>query len=119
MKVLNKVFDYYDAFILVTGDITLNAGDDAGDLFIDEANNIYIAIPMNNLTEYSYNYSDRSGSLWQFKRDEPPVGNVDLGVVNGNLNSQSFKYKAALVGKTKDSAGGNNFVKNTKIVIPL
>ena len=37
-------------------------------MFIDEANHIYIAMPMYNLTEY---YSDTSGSLWQFKRDEP------------------------------------------------
>ena len=34
-------------------------------------------------------------------------------------NSQSFKYKAALVGKTTSAAGGNSFVKNTKILVPL
>ena len=34
-------------------------------------------------------------------------------------NSQSFKYKAAFVGKTADAAAnGNIFVKNTKIVVP-
>ena len=27
-------------------------------------------MPMYNLTEYSDNYSDTSGSLWSFKRDE-------------------------------------------------
>ena len=27
-------------------------------------------MPMYNLIEYSYNCSDTSGSLWQFKRDE-------------------------------------------------
>ena len=32
---------------------------------------------MYNLIEYSDNYSDTSGSLWQFKRDEIE-GNVDL-----------------------------------------
>ena len=26
-----------------------------------------------NLIEYSDNYSDRSGSLWQFKRDKSPI----------------------------------------------
>ena len=30
-------------------------------------------MPMYNLIEYSDNYSDTSGSLWQFKRDESPV----------------------------------------------
>ena len=30
---------------------------------------------------------------------EAPADNSDLGVLNDSLNSQSFKYKAALVGK--------------------
>ena len=44
---------------------------------------------MYNLIEYSDNYSDTSGSLWQFKRDEVPDNNADLAIDN----SQSFKYK--------------------------
>ena len=39
-----------------------------------------IAMPMYNLIEYSDNYSDTSGSLWQFKRDEIE-GDVDLTVM--------------------------------------
>ena len=36
------------------------------------------------------------------------------------LNSRSFKYKAALVGKTPDAVNNtNSSVKNTKIVVPL
>ena len=35
---------------------------------------------MYNLIEYSNNYSDTSGSLWQFKRDEVPADNADLAV---------------------------------------
>ena len=38
--------------------------------FVDEAKHINIAPPMNNLTEYSDNYSDISGILCSFKRDE-------------------------------------------------
>ena len=53
---------------------------------------IYVAMPMYNLIEYSNDYSDTSGSLWQFKRDEVPTNNVDLTI----NDSQSFKYKAAL-----------------------
>ena len=34
-------------------------------------------------------------------------------------SSQSFKYKATLVGKEVDVDNGNSFVKNTKIVAPL
>ena len=36
---------------------------ETNDVFIDEANNIYIAMHMYILIEYSNNYSDTSGSL--------------------------------------------------------
>ena len=129
----SSLFDYSDAFILVTGNITVAADDNTdvafkncapfstcttkiNDVFVDEANHIYIAMPMYNLIEYSNNYSDTSGILWQFKRDEVPAGNVDLTIDN----SQSFKYKAALVGKTADAVGDtNSSVKDAKIVVPL
>ena len=47
--------------------------------FVDDAQHINIAMPIYNLIEYRDNYSDTSGSLWQFKRDEIK-GNVDLTV---------------------------------------
>ena len=72
-------------------------------------------MPIYNLIEYSDNYSGTSGSLWQFKRDEVPANNADLTIDN----SESFKYKAALVGKTANHNNGNSFVKDTKIVVPL
>ena len=50
------------------------------DVFVDKANHIYIAMPMHNLIEYSDNYSDALGSLWQFKRDEAPANNADLSI---------------------------------------
>ena len=50
---------------------------------------------MSNLIEYGDNYSDISGSLWQFKRGEVPTNNADLSIDN----SKSFKYKSALVRK--------------------
>ena len=34
-------------------------------------------MPMYHLIEYSDNYSDTSGSLWQFKRDEQNMNNED------------------------------------------
>ena len=71
---------------------------------------------MHNLIEYSANYSDTSGSLWQFKKDEVPNNNADLTIDN----SQSFRCKAALVGETKDAVSGtNSSVKDAKIVVPL
>ena len=60
--------------------------------------NINIAMPMYNLTEYSYNYSDTSENLWQFKRDEIE-GDVDL-TVNGNPfpnNSSLFKQTLSII----------------------
>ena len=65
------------------------------------------------MIEYSNNYSDTSGSLWQFKRDEVTDKNADLTI----NNSQSFKYKAALLGKTADAVNNNSFVKDAKIVV--
>ena len=129
----SSLCDYSDALILVTGNITVDADNDTdvafkncapfstctteiNDIFFDKANHIYIAMPMYNLIEYSDNYSDTSGNLWQFKRDEVPAGNVDLTIDN----SQSFKYKAVLVGKTADAvANTNSSIKEAKIVVPL
>ena len=55
-------------------------------------------MPMYNLIEYRDNYSDTSGSLWQFKRDEQPKeNNVDIFNVSTD-NSLSFKYKSNFIG---------------------
>ena len=53
---------------------------------------------MYNLLECSDNYSDISGSLWQFKRDEIEE-NVDLTVNANHIpnNSSSYKYKSSLI----------------------
>ena len=72
-------------------------------------------MPMYNLMENSDHQSDTSGSLWQFKRDEVPAGNVNLTI----NNSQSFKYKAAFLGKTADAVNNTkSSVKEVKIVVP-
>ena len=79
----SSLCDYSDAFILDTGNITVNAANDTDgafkncapfsacktviNVFVDEVYHIYIAIPMYNLIKYSDNYSDISGSTWQFK----------------------------------------------------
>ena len=78
--------------------------------FVDYAENINIAMPMYNLIEYSDNYSDTSGSLWQFKRDEIE-GDVDLTI----NNASSFKYKANLIGNTENNGRKNG----VKIAAPL
>ena len=124
----SSLCDYSDAFIIVTGNITVAANNNTdaafknstcttkiNDVFVDEANHIYIAMPMYNLIEHSDN-SDTSRSLWQFKIDEVPVNSADLTI----HNSQSFKYKAALSGKTADTVNNtNSSLKDAKIVVPL
>ena len=81
------------------------------EFFVDEATHINITMHMYNLIEYSDNYSDTSGTFWQFEGDEI-INNAD--VTNDN-NAFSFKYKANLIGNT-----GNNVRKNgVKIAVPL
>ena len=57
-------------------------------------------MPMYNLIEYNENYSDTSGSLWQFKRDGIE-GDVDLTVDANHIpnNSSSFKNKSSFITK--------------------
>ena len=54
-------------------------------------------MPMYNFIEYSDNYSDTSGRLWDFKRDE--IDN-NANVTNDN-NAPLFKHKASLIGNTE------------------
>ena len=119
----SSLCNYSDAYIRVTRNITA-AGNNA-DIkvaskncapftkcithinveHVDTADNLDIVMPMYNLIEYSDNYSDTSGSLWQFKRDESPVtngGNPENVSVD---NSSSFKYKSSFKGDSAAAAG--------------
>ena len=66
---------------------------------------------MCNLIEYSDNYFDTSGSLWDFKRDEIE----NNATVNNDNNAPSFKYKASIIGNTKNDGTKNR----VKIAVPL
>ena len=68
-------------------------------------------MPMYNLIEYSDNYSDTSGGLYGFKRDE--ISN-NANVTNDD-NSPSFKYKASGIGDTEN----NGTKKGVKIAVLL
>ena len=121
----SNLCDYSDAYILVTGNITVtgtiavpassptdtnpqrkqpldaatpfkDCRTEVNDTFVDYADFINITMPMYNLIEYSDNYSDTPGSSWDFKRDE--LDN-NANVTNDN-NALSFKYKASLTGNT-------------------
>ena len=132
----SNLCDYSDAYILVTGNITATGGDantrvafkncapftkcitHINDEHVDNIDNFDIIMAMYNLIEYSDNYSDTSGSLWQFKRDESPVtnaGNLDNVSVD---NSSYFKYKSSFI-KESSTVGVNRVFKNAKIAVPL
>ena len=85
-------------------------------------------MPMYNFLQYSDNYADSSGSLWQFKRDEQNItnaGNPD----NVTANSSYFKYKSNLLeGLISGNVAANTnpdindphgSFTNAKIVVPL
>ena len=120
----SSLCDYSDAYVLVTGNITAipnnnatqvafknfapfkDCGTEINDTFIDYADFINIAMPIYNLFEYSGNYSDNSGNLWYFKRDEI-VNNANA---TNDDNAPSFKYKASIIGNTEHN-GKKNGVK--------
>ena len=117
--------DYSDAYILVIGniqnkpansvvafknctpfrtcDVTIN------DEHVEKAEDLDIVRPMYNLLEYSDNYQDSRGSLYHFKRDEPPDHNADIA-----NNTSSLVYESKLISGTDD-----NNVNNVKLVVPL
>ena len=70
------------------------------------------------MLEYSDNYADSSGNLWQFKRDEQNM--TDAGnLENVTTNDSSFlKYKSSLLGESAVD-GDNKKFKDVKIVVPL
>ena len=72
---------------------------------IDNAQDLYVVMPMYNLIEYSNNYSKTLGSLWQYYRNRPNIFK----------NSDSIKFKMKIAGKTPPA--GNK--KDVKIAVPL
>ena len=127
----SSLCDYSDAYILVTGNITVTGGNantkvafkncapftecgtEINKTFVNRTEHINIAMPMYNLIEYSDNYSDTSGSLWQFKRDGLNVNDINAALTNDN--APSFKYKARIIG----NIGADGRKNGVKIDVPL
>ena len=121
---------FNDGNIVVKGDITLEGDNDANKrnknlafknnapfinciskingVKIDNAEDLDVVMPMYNLLEYSKNYGKTMGSLWNYYRDEPsnPL----------SANSESFKSKTSIAGKTPED---NDSLTDAKVVIPL
>ena len=125
--------DYAEAYILVDATIRAAAVNsntrlalkncapftkcnlEINDEHVDTAENLDIVMPMYNLIEYSDNYQDSSATLYQYKRDEPPEGDL---IPNLKVDSSSsFKYKVELLG---DPVVANNKARiNVKVAVPL
>ena len=86
-----------------TCDVTIN------DEHVEKAEDLDSVMPMYNLLEYSDNYQDSTGSLYQFKRDETPDNNAEVA-----NNTTSLVYISKLIKGTDD-----NNVNNVKLVVPL
>ena len=132
----SNLCDYSDAYILVTGNINVTGGDpntkvafkncapfkkcrtEINDTFVDYADFINIAMPMYNLVQHSDNYSDTSGSISQFERDQRPTNNNRAFIDITAENSSSFKYKSNLIGHT-DANRANRKKEGVKIAVPL
>ena len=61
----------YKGVIFKNCALSINCKTEISNTEIDNAKDIDIVIPMYNLIEYSDNYSKKSGSLWQYYKDEP------------------------------------------------
>ena len=94
----SRLCNYKNAYILVTGDITVLAVGEDGvtqvslrnfvsfttcitkiyETTIDDAKNLDLTILMHNLLECSWNYSDTTSSLWFYCKDEATEFNADI-----------------------------------------
>ena len=126
----SNLCDYSDAYILVTRDVKVTAiGENTNVAFkncaaftrcvthindehIDTSESLDIIRNMHNLLEYSGKYAHTSRSLWQFKRDEPPMDNAGDSFNFAINNSSSFKYKSSILGKATDAADNDRSLKN-------
>ena len=76
-------------------------------------------MPLHNLIEHSSNYSETTGNLWFYSKDEATDFNNN---VTNTDDFKSFKYKAKLLRHTEAQRNPNHanvIRKNTTIAVPL
>ena len=140
--------DYADAFILVTGDITVTGGNANTEVAfkkfhpftkckihlsgesVEDSEKLDIIMNTYNLIEYSDNYSDSTASLYQFKRQEKSYDpNHSKDIINLTAdNLSSFKYKSSFLGTTETQIAANanpnilrahRIWRNVQVIVPL
>ena len=95
------------------------------DSHIETAGNLELVMKHYNLIKYSDNYQNTVGFLYQFRRDEQPLNDAGVDIVDVTTdNSSSFKYKSRLFNRTKTEDGGAGanayrIFKNKQILVPL
>ena len=128
----SNLCDYSDAYILVKGKIVVTApgvNNNANNIrdkrnrplilknnapfvscitringeLIEDADDLDVVMPMHNLLEYSKNYRKTIGSLYNYYRDE--LGRNDNNNDN-TVNSDTFRYKSKITGKTYNVDAG-------------
>ena len=132
----SNLCDYYDAYILVKGTITVTApgvNNNANNIrdkrnrrlilkdnapfvscitringeLIEDADDLDIAMSMYSLLEYSKNYRKTIGSLYNYYRDELSDDADDNNFDNIKIvNSNTFRYKNKIIGNTYDVDAG-------------
>ena len=128
--------DYRDAYILVRGDINI-LGDNGTQLVfkncapfikcitkidgttIDDAEHSDLVMPMYSLLEYISYYSEATGSLWFYSKDEATNCNANIG---NDVTFEYFIYKTKLVGEANAKfapSNNNRTLKNGTIAVPL
>ena len=88
-------------------------------VLIENAEDLDVIMPMYSLLEYSKNYRKKTGGSWNYYRYEPnnsPLTDDDPQTFNYNgdpiKNSESFKYKSSITGKTSNENRENG--RNTE-----
>ena len=151
----SNLCDYSDAYILVKGTITVTApgvNNNANNIrdkrnrplilknnapfvscitringeLIEDADDLYIVMPIYNLLEYSKNYGKTIGSLYNYYRGEL-TNDINNNFANINVvNSEAFKYKNKISSNTYNVDAGTqgydvykNGTQEVELTIPL
>ena len=116
--------DYSDAYILGIGTITVASKERAAsptnreekviskncapftdckfeinNTRVDNAKDIDEVMPVQNLIDYSNNYSKRLHCLWQYYRDQPVLNNVGVIIYYTGNTTDLFNFKQKTIGK--------------------
>ena len=79
-----------------------------------EQQQMMVKMPMYNQIEYSSAYSETTGSLWLYSKDEATNSNEDFA---NCIKFKSFEYKAELLNTEADV--NNGILKTATIAVPL